>query len=122
MKSIKHIITCCALMILIGMPAYAQEFVYDEKGYPDQKTVENLFDEMDYQRAVQAYLWAIAPMAVAGQHNMNRHFGATENFDFLVNYDDAGVVGMLTPNTIVKYAFNFVNLKACSRSFSRFLR
>ena len=88
-----------------------EKFVYDEKGYPDQQTIHNLFDEMDYQRAVQAYLWGIAPMAVAGQHKMNEHFGADGNFDFLTMYQDGGVKGMLTPNTIVKYCMNFVNLK-----------
>jgi len=89
----------------------AQEFVYDEKGYPNQETVDLLFDEMDYQRAVQAYLWAVAPMSIAGQHKMNDHFGAGGNFDFISMYQDGGVKGMLTPNTIVKYNLNFINLK-----------
>jgi len=29
-----------------------------ENGYPSDETARKLFDEMDYQRAVQAYLWA----------------------------------------------------------------
>ena len=29
-----------------------------ERGYPTAETTRKLFDEMDYQRAVQAYLWA----------------------------------------------------------------
>jgi hypothetical protein len=29
-----------------------------ERGYPTEETTRKLFDEMDYQRAVQAYLWA----------------------------------------------------------------
>src|SRR5688572_15681836 len=29
-----------------------------ERGYPTEETAKKLFDEMDYQRAVQAYLWA----------------------------------------------------------------
>jgi hypothetical protein len=82
--------------------ADTSRYVYDDKGYPNQQTVENLFEEMDYQRAVQTYLWAVAPMALAGQQNMNRHFGAGGNFDFLIMYQDAGVKGMLTPNTLVR--------------------
>jgi len=70
MKSIKYIVACCVALALLSSNSFAQEFVYDDKGYPDQKTVENLFDEMDYQRAVQAYLWAVAPMAIAGQHKI----------------------------------------------------
>ena len=29
-----------------------------EKGFPTDSTIEKLYDEMDFQRAVQAYLWA----------------------------------------------------------------
>ena len=36
-----------------------------EAGYPAAETVEKLYDELDYQRAVQAYLWAL-PMASYG--------------------------------------------------------
>jgi hypothetical protein len=34
-------------------------------GYPTKKTVQELYDELDFQRAVQAYLWAL-PMASYG--------------------------------------------------------
>ncbi|MGB5702003.1 MAG: DUF1254 domain-containing protein, partial [Polyangiales bacterium] len=36
-----------------------------EAGYPTQETVEKLYNELDFQRAVQAYLWAL-PMASYG--------------------------------------------------------
>ncbi len=36
-----------------------------EAGYPTEATVEKLYDELDFQRAVQAYLWAL-PMASYG--------------------------------------------------------
>jgi hypothetical protein len=29
-----------------------------ENGFPTEETTRKLFDEMDYQRAVQAFLWA----------------------------------------------------------------
>ena len=34
-------------------------------GYPTEKTAQRLYDELDFQRAVQAYLWAL-PMASYG--------------------------------------------------------
>jgi len=34
-------------------------------GYPTEKTAQKLYDELDFQRAVQAYLWAL-PMASYG--------------------------------------------------------
>src|ERR1044072_3564407 len=36
------------------------EFTHDfANGYPTDKTLEKLYDERDFQRACQAYLWAI---------------------------------------------------------------
>lgn len=36
-----------------------------KSGYPTGKTVQKIYDELDFQRAVQAYLWAL-PMASYG--------------------------------------------------------
>ena len=30
-----------------------------ENGYPSRETADRLYDEMDFQRATQAYLWAL---------------------------------------------------------------
>ena len=112
MKTTLNMVSIAALLFaLSGCGPSGERFVYDERGYPNQETVDNLFEEMDYQRAVQVYLWAVAPMAIGGQHQMNKHFNAAGNFDFITMYQDGGVKGMLTPNTIVKYCINFINLK-----------
>jgi len=43
------------------------EFTHDfADGYPTDATVKKLFNEMDFQRAVQAYIWAI-PFASMAQ-------------------------------------------------------
>lgn len=86
-------------------------FPLDERGLPEQKTIPALFDEMDYQGAVQAYLWAMPQMTVAGQHHSNKFYGAKDPLDFLYMYDDPSVEGMLTPNTIVQYIVNFYDYK-----------
>jgi hypothetical protein len=46
-------------------------------GYPTEATTKKLFDEMDFQRAVQAYLWAL-PMIGSAQWQNEQHdkFGA----------------------------------------------
>jgi len=36
-----------------------------ERGYPSQQTVKTLFDQMDFQRASQAYLWSLPLMGFA---------------------------------------------------------
>ena len=35
-------------------------------GFPDKATVEKVYDNLDFQRAVQAYLLALAPVNMAG--------------------------------------------------------
>ncbi|MFO0035107.1 MAG: hypothetical protein ACK55S_07850 [Planctomycetota bacterium] len=42
-----------------------------ENGYPSNATVEKVFDDIDYQRACQAYLWALPLMAM--QQWQNEH-------------------------------------------------
>ncbi len=37
-------------------------FPLDGRGLPGQETILALFDELDYQGAVQAYLWGISQM------------------------------------------------------------
>ena len=46
-------------------------------GYPTEATTVKLFDGMDFQRAVQAYLWAL-PMVGSAQWQNEQHdkFGA----------------------------------------------
>jgi len=62
--------TAC-LCLAFALPAHAEtidtrigELEY-EAGYPTPETVQSLYDELDFQRAVQAYLWAL-PMASYG--------------------------------------------------------
>jgi hypothetical protein len=86
-------------------------FPLTANGLPEQKTIPAVFDELDYQGAVQAYLWAMPSMTVAGQHHSNKYYGAKSSTDFLAMYKDPSVLGMLTPNTIVEYIVNFYNFK-----------
>ena len=36
-----------------------------EGGYPAPETIAKLYDELDFQRAVQAYLWAVPLVSFA---------------------------------------------------------
>ncbi|MBC2710435.1 MAG: DUF1254 domain-containing protein [Desulfosarcina sp.] len=62
-------ITC--LLLAVAVPGSAETITTRfgklefESGYPTDKTVQKLYDELDFQRAVQAYLWAL-PMASYG--------------------------------------------------------
>jgi len=89
---------------------FGSEITVNAKGFPNKESIQTVFDEMDYQGAVQAFLWAIPQMAIVGQSKMDDHFGAVKDTDVLVMYKDAAVDGMLTPNTVVRYLSNTPNL------------
>lgn len=82
----------------------------DAKGYPTQESQKILYDEMDYQGAVSAYLQSIPQVSFMGQLNMNRYYGATGNTDSLVLHNDPATDGQLTPNRVVTYIFNFADI------------
>src|SRR6187431_1057622 len=51
-----------------------------ERGFPTEETAQKLFDEMDYQRAVQAYLWAYPAVSFESiRIATNRDLGADLN-------------------------------------------
>ncbi|MGB5278348.1 MAG: DUF1254 domain-containing protein [Gammaproteobacteria bacterium] len=79
-------------------------------GYPTDATVEKLFDEMDFQRAVQAYIWAIPFVSMAQwQYAHTEQLGA-ENGQavFLESYKDR--LGGLTYNATTPYVLPFIDL------------
>ena len=49
----------------IGKLSFTHDFA---NGYPTEETVRKLYDERDFQRAVQAYIWA---MPASGEHQLN---------------------------------------------------
>ena len=83
------------------------EFPLDTKGFPEQETVVALLDEMDYQKGIQAYLWAMPQMVTEGQRNQAKYYGAKNNGDWLFIYNDPALLGILTPNKVVGYMYNF---------------
>jgi hypothetical protein len=87
------------------------EFTHDfADGYPTDATVEKLFNEMDFQRAVQAYIWAIPFASMAQwQYAHTEQLGA-ENGQavFLESYKDR--LGGLTYNATTPYVLPFIDL------------
>jgi hypothetical protein len=82
-----------------------------ENGYPSEETARKLFDEMDYQRAVQAYLWAYPAVSFESiRIGSKRDLGADLN-DFVIadNYADPKAV-WLTANDTTIYSLTNVDL------------
>lgn len=86
-------------------------FTTDESGYPTMESAQAIYDELDYQRAVMAYLWMMPMMAIHRQHMAGVFYGKQDDFDLFFQFQDPSVPGMLTPNTVVEYVTNSVNLK-----------
>ena len=82
-----------------------------EQGFPTEETAKKLFDEMDYQRAVQAYLWAYPAVSFESiRLAAKRDLGAELN-DLVIadNYADPKGV-WLTANDTTIYALSNVDL------------
>ena len=72
---IKHILfSGTAALALLAASAMADAQSIDTRigklelhnGYPSKATVEKLYDEMDFQRATQAFIWALPAVGFHG--------------------------------------------------------
>jgi hypothetical protein len=122
MKYIVAYLSACLIIALLttNMPL-AQEtvktrigdlsFTHDfANGYPTASTQELLFNEIDFQRACQAYLWSIPIVSMAQwQYANNNQIGAKNGqIIFEESYDDK--LGGLTYNTTTPYVLAFIDL------------
>lgn len=84
----------------IGKLSFTHDF---GNGYPTKESVEKLYDERDFQRACQAYLWALPLVAFAqGQEQGRTIFGASDlDLSFADTYVER--LGLLTPNVVTPY-------------------
>jgi hypothetical protein len=82
-----------------------------EAGYPSKESAEKLYDEMDFQRATQAFIWALPAVGFQCLHLAHLiNFGAKDGE--IVLYDSLkDKAGMLTPNITTLYIFSFWNMK-----------
>ena len=79
-------------------------------GYPTLDTVEKLYDEMDFQRATQAYLWAL-PIVSYGEwlRAHEKVFGAKDG-QFVSYPTSQAKQGILTANATTPYFIGFADL------------
>ncbi len=81
--------------------------------YFDDESSKRLFDEMDYQRAAQAYIWSTPLVSMTTWRNQQtRSYGATNETDFVVLRSLKEKRGIVTANLTTPYIFNFISLKA----------
>jgi hypothetical protein len=80
-------------------------------GYPTDATAKKMYDDIDFQRACQAYLWALPLMGMAQwQAEQRSKFGAG-NLDFVDYLTFTDKLGLLTANATTPYVMAFPNMK-----------
>ena len=109
-------VTALSLVGLGASSAHAQKVdtrlgpMQLENGYPSREAVEKLYDEMDFQRATQTFLWGLPAVGFYGLREAQRkNFGARDG-EVVVYQSLKDKAGMLTPNLTTVYAFTFWNL------------
>jgi hypothetical protein len=82
-----------------------------ESGYPSDETVQKLYDEMDFQRASQAYLWGIPAVGLNGWRRAHYDDFGGKSGEMLSYLDFAEKLGILTPNYTTPYIATFIDLQ-----------
>lgn len=87
------------------------EFTHDfANGYPTDATVERLYEERDFQRACQAYLWSLPAVSfTAWQRGINETLGA-RNGQIVSILSLEARRGILTANATTPYYLGFADL------------
>ena len=80
-------------------------------GFPTDETVEELYDEMDFQRACQAYLWGLPMVEMAEWQKAQKDVFKAGPNDFVTYQTATEKLGILTANATTPYMMNFPNLK-----------
>ncbi|MDU0365365.1 DUF1254 domain-containing protein [Rhizobium sp. 25PS6] len=83
-----------------------------QDNYFDNGASKRLYDEMDYQRASQAYIWSTPLVSVTTwRDNQGKAYGVKNDTDFVVLESLKEKRGIVTANLTTPYIFNFSNLK-----------
>lgn len=107
-----------AAIAVISASAVAQETVDTrigkltfESGYPSQESVTKLYDEMDFQRASQAYLWGIPAVGLNEWRKAHFNVFKAKNGEMLSYLDFKEKLGILTPNFTTPYIITLIDLE-----------
>ncbi|MGO4593034.1 DUF1254 domain-containing protein [Leifsonia sp. 2TAF2] len=92
-----------------GLPGELAGVVMDGE-LPARSSLPVIFDELDYQLACQAYLWALPLVSFAEWQNQNREVLGATSSDLVryVTYRDR--LGIITANATTPYILSFVDL------------
>jgi hypothetical protein len=114
----------CLLIVACGQQGQAtepgsltpQEYFADrirmESGQPAVASIPELYDELDFQRAVQAYVWATPFVSLSAVfESLERDYGATLTRQALFEQSVTSDLKVFTGNNTTIYAFGHLDLK-----------
>ncbi|MGE4190142.1 MAG: DUF1254 domain-containing protein [Thermoanaerobaculia bacterium] len=81
-----------------------------ELGVPTEESAQRLFDSMDFQRACQAYLWALPAVGFEYVLREQRNELGAGNGDVVIYKGYRDVSRFLTPNVTTPYIIGFMDL------------
>jgi len=125
MKSIRYAMCCCAALFLLvagcaktehAFEPSAQEYLASrvklESGQPAVDQIQELYDEMDFQRAVQAYIWAIPFVSFAAfERGWKEDFGESMSRRVVFETSATQELKVYTANNTTIYTAGFFDLK-----------
>ncbi len=82
-----------------------------QSGYPTAKTTQQLYDELDFQRAVQAYLWALPMASYGAMADAHRALGANDHTVIVAEKSAEQEQLILTANQDTIYTSGVLDLR-----------
>lgn len=81
-----------------------------ELGVPTSETAARLYDEMDFQRAVQCYLWGLPTVGMEEMKQSIQQETGVQNGDMAIFDGYRNLSGFLTPNLVTTYILAPIDL------------
>jgi len=111
--------TCAQAMPLEDAKLHGDETIQTPIGeirltdsYFDDDASKRLYDDMDYQRAAQSYIWSMPLVSMtAWRDSEGAAYGVQKETDFVVLESLKEKRGIVTGNLTTPYIFNFISLK-----------
>jgi hypothetical protein len=113
-------VAAAAATVMVTNPARASDhsstpanpgLAFEASNYPSAQTTEKLYDELDYQRAVQAYIWGQPLVGLGAMREGARRIGIQPMELFVFDQGEQVNQALQTGNDDVIYSFSYFNLK-----------
>lgn len=81
-----------------------------ELGFPSKKSVDKLYNEIDFQRACQAYIWGLPIIGFAEWQTSAAKILGAGDLDYVTYLSVEDKTGILTPNATTPYILAYPDL------------